>query len=245
MTIVKSTKKRNKRQYSIVAVSCYAMAVIILVIGGLYLVLRGEDSVQSLEGHPKTAKILLHSNKQNFKPSAYHSKLGIEGILSGDLHLISIDGWHIGGKSSSKPYSIQANFCQLDWSLHKSNPSSVPMNKDLIRKSPHCKKTEVSMDLFDIVSKAREYDKSYPGNIHTMTPKGFVFHESRCGSTLVANSLAGFDPEKNRVYSESAPPITAAKMYESSNEENSLQVLRDVIYMMGKFEESKPHHIFY
>lgn len=36
-------------------------------------------------------------------------------------------------------------------------------------------------------------------------PRGFVYHETRCGSTLVANMLAA--PSSNRVFSESKPPV--------------------------------------
>ncbi|CAN0443494.1 unnamed protein product, partial [Hapterophycus canaliculatus] len=37
-----------------------------------------------------------------------------------------------------------------------------------------------------------------------LPPKGFVYHETRCGSTLVANMLAALPP--SRVFSESKPP---------------------------------------
>ncbi|KAG5186768.1 hypothetical protein JKP88DRAFT_288513 [Tribonema minus] len=40
---------------------------------------------------------------------------------------------------------------------------------------------------------------------------GFVFHDTRCGSTLVANQLAIL-PE-NRVFSESRPPVQCLRMY--------------------------------
>ena len=45
-------------------------------------------------------------------------------------------------------------------------------------------------------------------NIKPVKPSGFVFHESRVGSTLVANMLAAVPT--NIVYSESAPPPAAA-----------------------------------
>ncbi|CAN0367157.1 unnamed protein product, partial [Ectocarpus sp. 13 AM-2016] len=37
-----------------------------------------------------------------------------------------------------------------------------------------------------------------------LPPKGFIYHETRCGSTLVANMLATLAP--SRVFSESKPP---------------------------------------
>lgn len=41
--------------------------------------------------------------------------------------------------------------------------------------------------------------------LEPVPPRGFVYHETRCGSTLVANMLAGLEP--NRVFSESKPPV--------------------------------------
>ena len=182
-------------------------------------------------------------------------------IINGELHLINLDKptfYHMDNKTTSttttnnnnnnnnnnqRPYSVIGTFCHLDWTLHKENPSNVPMNKDLIHKSKKCHGTSmIQMDVYDIVQKMKQFDlvssssttSSLSSSLHTMEPTGFVFHESRCGSTLVANSLASYNPETNRVYSESNPPITAAKAFNEQYEESSLQLLRDVIYLMGK-----------
>jgi len=174
----------------------------------------------------------------------------IEQIMHGNVSLINLQGglktFSHGNKD--KLYSVSATFCNLDWDLHKTDPSSYPMNKDLIAKSKYCEKTKFHMDLFDVVTKLREFDSknnNNNSNIHTMEPKGFVFHESRCGSTLVANSLAAFEPEKNRVYSESSPPVTAAKFYNQDHEEVSLQILRDTIYVMGRTNDEKEENLFF
>jgi len=108
------------------------------------------------------------------------------------------------------------------------------MFKDLQQQSSGCRKKSVSVDLGTAVMEARKYDEKHSGSkIKSLAPKGFVFHESRCGSTLVANSLASFQPDLNRVYSESGPPITAAKMFDPEYEQESIQLLQDVIYLMG------------
>lgn len=104
-----------------------------------------------------------------------------------------------------------------------------------------------NVDLYTAVTEARLYDndRQNTNSIKSLSPKGFVFHESRCGSTLVANSLAAFDPAKNRVYSESGPPVAAAHAYDDSYEKESIQLLQDVIYLMGRTDDLKEDNLFF
>ena len=206
-----------------------------------------------------------HHNQHN--PHRHHKGDGtassegdhdhVQQIINGDLHLISV---HSKGRTyppekETPLYSVTGTFCKLDWNLHKTKPSTVPMSKDLIRQSKYCQQTTVHLDLFQVVRQTKLFDSinnqrtanhttttttattaaavAVAVAVHSMYPTGFVFHESRCGSTLVANSLAAFDPPSNRVYSESDPPISAVKMYSDENEEASLQLVRDVIFLMG------------
>ena len=75
------------------------------------------------------------------------------------------------------------------------------------------KKNTVTLDLRTVVRKTREYDKiremrqgqNDVGGVHVIQPSAFIFHESRVGSTLVANSLTAMNPDGHRVYSESHP----------------------------------------
>jgi hypothetical protein len=169
-------------------------------------------------------------------------------VAKGYLHLIDIstsqDPFQSQGDGS--PYSVKATFCHLDWSKHKADPASVPMFKDLQKISKDCPGTRVHIDLSAAVSAARNYDEENRGvSVKAMDPKGFVFHESRCGSTLVANSLAFVDAEKNRVYSESGPPITAAKAFDSKFEKESIQLLKDVIYLMGRSNDLQEENLFF
>lgn len=41
--------------------------------------------------------------------------------------------------------------------------------------------------------------------LEPVPPKGFIYHETRCGSTLAANMLAALPP--SRVFSEAKPPV--------------------------------------
>ena len=145
-------------------------------------------------------------------------------------------------------YDATGTFCHVDFYLHKSNPTVVPMFRDLVAKSIHCSnKGKIQMDLQSIVKEAREYDARPDTATRAMEPAGFVFHESRCGSTLVANSLLAMDPKVNRVYSESPPPITAAKMIsdDDGQDGSAVHLLRDAIYMMGRTNDANEQRLFF
>ena len=131
----------------------------------------------------------------------------------------------------------------------------------------------VTLDLATVVQKTREYDKIQEMRrkearkhvvrdgdvVHVIPPSGFVFHESRVGSTLVANSLTVMDPQGHRVYSESNPINQALKSYYCqqgggdfsttascyTNMDSSVELFRDVVYMMGRTSSPKETHMFF
>lgn len=82
------------------------------------------------------------------------------------------------------------------------------------------------VNLDEAFKAARDYDSR--NGITAKPPKGFIFHESRCGSTLAANSLA-VASEDFRVYSESAPVPSAVRG-------GGKNFVRDVIYLMTRGE---------
>jgi hypothetical protein len=63
-------------------------------------------------------------------------------------------------------------------------------------------------------------------------PTGFIFHESRVGSTLVAN-LLGSDPF-NMVFSESAPPSSVLLRCKDCSHEDKVARFRDTLLAMGR-----------
>jgi len=101
-----------------------------------------------------------------------------------------------------------------------------PMFRDLVKVSG-CGgngRKNIKYNFKDAVALSRNYDSlHYPNN---GTPQGFIFHESRCGSTLAANAFAVV--EGTRVFSESAPPRGAL----NTNDPNAM---KDVLYMMSRF----------
>ena len=109
-----------------------------------------------------------------------------------------------------------AKFCSLDWRDHEQDPTKTYMFRDVITTS-HCREPNQthSIDFYTIVQAVREYDhnhnknnknnKNNNNNVHTAHLAGVVFHESRCGSTLIANLLQWHSPDENIVYSEALP----------------------------------------
>ena len=114
-------------------------------------------------------------------------------------------------------------------------------------KSNFCAKTKtVVADFYDLVQQAKAYDGfvegSKSGSNHNggvFPPNGVVFHETRCGSTLFANLMAGFAPGLSRVYSESPPPPRVLGACSNGygdycDQDLHDQLIRDVFYMMGR-----------
>lgn len=127
------------------------------------------------------------------------------------------------------------------------------MFRDLQAKSPHCDETKVQVDLREAVARSRHAD-TIAKQDGEKVPKalnitGVVFHESRCGSTLVANTLIGMNPQKHRVYSESPPPITALKIcgdnFEHCSKEQAATILQDVLYLMSRSKNPHETRVFF
>ena len=147
------------------------------------------------------------------------------------------------GSNSFPSYNgIYGTFCTLDWALHKNDPSTYPMFRDLVDHSPQCgKKHRITrVNIFDLVQLAREQDTNSPENTKALQLSGVVFHESRCGSTLTANILAAVNPKAHRVYSESSPPISVlggsicGDEYTNCSRRVAASMLRDIIYLMSR-----------
>merc|ERR1712084_64814 len=112
-----------------------------------------------------------------------------ELILSAtvDMGSINANGMNRGNNNNGRLYSgVQGKFCAIDWSIHKTSPAKYPMNRDVIGNSPDCRYA-FTYDLASIVQKAKIFDKENPEIVRAIQPTGFIFHESRCGSTMIAN----------------------------------------------------------
>ena len=108
----------------------------------------------------------------------------------------------------------------------------------------------IKFDLKEAVHLIKRADKSSTyEDSHTMKPNGFVFHESRCGSTLAANALIAMEPTQNRVYSESTPPIAAIKACGLQGSRcpagTAAALFKDVIFLMGRTNDVNENHLFF
>lgn len=101
------------------------------------------------------------------------------------------------------PISVGGNnmltLCKLDFKSYSAQPYTYPMFKDLLTlskcdESGRSKKASIQSLLAEIESAAG----TKSGRV--VYPSGFVFHESRVGSTLIANMLAS--DSDNMVFSE-------------------------------------------
>lgn len=179
--------------------------------------------------------------------------------MEGYLVMVDISVPRAGliAEGEQKYTGVQARFCHISWQLQMEDPSKVPMFRDLQEGSTLCPGTMYSVDLWDIARKASDYDN----RVHTfaataprpgqgpVAPTAVVFHETRCGSTLIANVLAAFSPEKSRVYSESPPPVKALNAcdLDAACDEGAQEALiQDVFYLMGRVHEhSVQKKVFY
>lgn len=188
--------------------------------------------------------------------SSANSKKELQDILNGSLNLVSIEG--SPDKSTDGSYdSVIGSFCKLNFSVHKKDPSNHPMFRFLVAKSPDCQHP-TQFNLKKVAYLARQRDKQInDGEIVLEGYKGpkvlnltaVAFHESRCGSTLVANSMIAMDPTKHRTYSESPPPSNAYRIcgdhFENCSQEQAAAVLRDSIYLMSRTDDSREERVFF
>ena len=91
--------------------------------------------------------------------------------------------------------------CRLDFMGYSLTPYLYPMFKDLTKLS-NCDATSSIATMADIRQDILAHAGSPAGRV--LYPTAFIFHESRVGSTLLANMLAA--DETNMVFSESNVP---------------------------------------
>jgi hypothetical protein len=131
---------------------------------------------------------------------------------------------------------------------------SDPMFRFLVQKSPDCSgENAISFDLEKVAYLARrrdqDYEKSSNEGPKVLNITAVAFHESRCGSTLVANSMIAMDPKKHRAYSESAPPVKAfgicGENFEKCSQEQVVSILKDTIYLMSRTDDHREERVFF
>lgn len=156
------------------------------------------------------------------------------------------DGWVPYTMEIDGPQAGTVSLCKLDHDSHARQPDRIPMFRDLAKAS-HCKTQHRDVPLAEFRSAMRalldeagadqsEADGPFPHPI----PTGFVFHEARVGSTLVANMLAS--SKINAVYAESTPPVQVLGST-ALNAEERIRLLQEVFAAMSRVPGRK--HTFY
>lgn len=166
----------------------------------------------------------------------------------------------------------KVTLCALDWSAYRADPAASPMFRDILalsRCSGGSRTKTVPFSQLEAEYESRGCgaavtSPSLPAAAGTAAgfkgagcvPTGMVFHQSRCGSTLVANMLAAL-PE-GVAYSESSPPQTILTTTRLS-ETDRVRALRVVVAAMGRpvyltsvgrdfphaDEDWEPQHLFF
>jgi hypothetical protein len=120
------------------------------------------------------------------------------------------------------------SLCKLNFEQYSAAPHSTPMFKDLLAIS-NCVSGQHAT-LSALTQQTIEAKGTPAGRI--VYPSGFIFHESRVGSTLVAN-LLGSDPF-NMVFSESAIPAEILLRCRDCSHEKHVEVFRSTVLMIGR-----------
>jgi hypothetical protein len=220
---------------------------------------HARDSADAGQTKPKSTRGDVKS-----RIDQYVNDVKLGPILKSQVHLFDVDLSRLKPSSSSPGgyTGAKALFCKLNWDLHKYDPPKYPMFRFLVSESG-CNNSDnvIKVDIASLMDKVREYDEmmeaeaqskhvdDIKGYAHVMPPSGFVFHESRVGSTLVANSLAAMDPEAHRVFSESTPINVALQVCENQGEgcdmEMAANFFRDLVYLMGRTNSPAEKHLFF
>ena len=242
-----SSTTKNVSTSILIAVGAFVLVSALLFILSVNLSsIKDNDATTYEKDAPpaSTGSIRNFQNKlRNNEPSSNADEFPIWGeIMRGEVHLVNIDA--SGIRTTKDGYiGAKAVFCKLDWDAYKKDPPSLPMFRFLVSQSGcEGRRNQIVVDLAQITEKTKAYDKSLKlqnrSDVRAMDPTGFVFHESRVGSTLVANSLTAMNPAANRVYSESNPINNALKS-------DNPQLFRDVVYLMGRTNRIEEVNMFF
>lgn len=127
-------------------------------------------------------------------------------------------------------YDTTVTLCKLNFHQYSESPHMYPMFRDLETISK-CKGSNKRREKLSVLmTELKEKEGTPEGRF--IPPTGFVFHESRVGSTLIANTLAS-DPW-SMVYSESAPAANALLHCSACSRKRNVEIFRSIVTLMGR-----------
>lgn len=130
----------------------------------------------------------------------------------------------------SPAHNPQVVLCRLKFQEYAARPHEMPMFKDLVDAS-HCSGSNRRTALVRDLIRGIEQHPDRPEN-RVLPPSGFVFHESRVGSTLVANLLA--TNPRSLMICQANPMSQALTRCKDCSFEYKVKLFRDITTLMGR-----------
>lgn len=115
----------------------------------------------------------------------------------------------------------------VDWARFGAEPLREPFYEELLRRAlrlPFNRAMRYRTSLHDLVAQA--------DTMASVAPAGFIFHMSRCGSTLVAQMLAAL--EDSIVISEAPPLDAVVQLGRTLAPDDAVRALRAMIAALGR-----------
>ncbi|CAM9374267.1 unnamed protein product [Choristocarpus tenellus] len=135
--------------------------------------------------------------------------------------------------------NILVAYCLMDMDAYHEKPWAFAMGTSLQRRSGCNRNKDLTRtyrlnSLMDIL-------EDHPSSF--LDPTGFIYHQTRCGSTLTANMLAAVPT--NIVHSETPPPVSVLNLCKKScSEEDRSIFLRTILRLMSPAQNGHSHSFF-
>mmetsp|Transcript_7526 Transcript_7526/g.11376 ORF Transcript_7526/g.11376 Transcript_7526/m.11376 type:complete len:430 (-) Transcript_7526:278-1567(-) len=164
-------------------------------------------------------------------------------VLQGEFSLLNV---FVPPLTLSEP---RADFCNFSFQSQKLDPSQTPFYVDLIGQSQHCLEHGFSVPFEKAAEECRAYDSKPSSKTHSMTPKGFIFHEPKAGASLLSNAIAVASPDTTRVISHSQAISNVLDACGNNNNpecdrEHQIQLLKDVVYLLGRTRDPQETQMY-
>mmetsp|Transcript_5466 Transcript_5466/g.8999 ORF Transcript_5466/g.8999 Transcript_5466/m.8999 type:complete len:388 (-) Transcript_5466:28-1191(-) len=167
---------------------------------------------------------------RQFSEDPYLGQDKLELILSGRFMLADV---HMSGDEEVIGY-----FCEFDFDRQQKDPSLAPRFIDLYGESRHCQEHHAALPLHHVAKASRERDAK--GEMYSIDPSAFIFHQPKSGSALLTNMIAASQPG-TRVISESSA-LGDILSCQNCNHEIKVQALQDAMYLLGR--TTKDTHLY-
>eukprot|EP01041_Mallomonas_annulata_P013613 gene13613-28915_t len=230
-----NTKKSKRSCLSKIGFVALIVIIPVMILLGLVgVALLSEELRNPTDGYPRVRSIyslvgdtrsLTKKQIRDWLPKSQLDKSHV------DTHVDSPD-WSL---EHWTPIRIQIDsdptvtLCKLNFQKYSDSPHDYPMFKVLVANS-NCFKDNIRTEkLSTLKVKLEQHYKMK--NLPIKDPAGFIFHESRVGSTLVANMLAS-DPW-SMVFSESDPPAAVLLHCNTCSKGRQMTIFRDILRIMG------------